>query len=310
MSIIDNVIKTPGRIRWGFETPIDSAYRLILIFWEVIRHPYYIFSKKTSSPTIHARHKFIFRKYMKYFDGKIFNFNGIKLPDFRADKDICYSFYQVYEDCFFVYLNYKDDYSSNMMNKMDKYMLEGPYCYNDHKSADITIKKGDVVIDVGAWIGDFSAYASAKGAKVYAFEPDPTNLKWLKKTVKLNKNIIPIPLGLGNKEEKIGFISRSGGSRVDKYSNKNKINITTLDNFAKKSKLDKIDFIKADIEGFERNMLMGASKVLKKYEPKLSICTYHLPDDPKVLARIIKKANPKYKIIQMRHKLYAYVPKQ
>ena len=35
------------------------------------------------------------------------------------------------------------------------------------------IKQEDVVFDVGAWIGDFSALAAAQGAIVYAFEPTP-----------------------------------------------------------------------------------------------------------------------------------------
>ncbi|GHT02290.1 hypothetical protein AGMMS50276_32120 [Synergistales bacterium] len=39
------------------------------------------------------------------------------------------------------------------------------------------------------------------------------------------------------------------------------------------------------------------------------ICTYHLPDDPEVLADIIKEANPAYNIVQKKMKLYASVPK-
>lgn len=70
----------------------------------------------------------------------------------------------------------------------------------------------------------------------------------------------------------------------------------------------RIDFIKADIEGAERNMLMGATKVLKEFSPKLAICTYHLADDAEVLRKIILKTNPKYVINNTSHKLFAYVP--
>jgi hypothetical protein len=51
--------------------------------------------------------------------------------------------------------------------------------------------------------------------------------------------------------------------------------------------------------------LLGAKEILKKFAPKLAICTYHLPDAPQVLESIIKEANPDYKVVHLRHKLFA-----
>ena len=61
------------------------------------------------------------------------------------------------------------------------------------------------------------------------------------------------------------------------------VNVTTIDEFVKSNNIEKVDFIKADIEGAERDMLRGATEVLKKFAPKLAICIYHLPDDKEVL---------------------------
>jgi hypothetical protein len=71
--------------------------------------------------------------------------------------------------------------------------------------------------------------------------------------------------------------------------------------------LEKIDFIKADIEGAERDMIKGAYNVLNEFAPKLALCTYHLPDDPVVMERLIKDANPKYKVVHIHKKLFACV---
>jgi hypothetical protein len=54
-------------------------------------------------------------------------------------------------------------------------------------------------------------------------------------------------------------------------------------------------------------MLKGARNVLKEFAPKLAICRYHLPDDPKTLKEIILDANPEYRIVQRKCKLYASI---
>ena len=189
--------------------------------------------------------------------------------------------------------------------------IEGPYLYKD-----IQIKKDDIVIDAGANFGLFSALASSLGAIVYAFEPVKiTREKYLKETAKLNENINIISLALSNT---IGNIFIKGGSSVTAsiVENLNKkegdlinemVSTITLDDWVKQNNISKIDFIKADIEGAERLMLEGAQWVLKNYAPKLAICTYHLPDDKKVLTDLILKANPNYKIIYKWKKLYAWV---
>ena len=56
----------------------------------------------------------------------------------------------------------------------------------------------------------------------------------------------------------------------------------------------------------ERDALMGARNVIFKFKPKLSVCTYHLPDDPIVLPKIIKKIRNDYTIEMKKGKLYAY----
>lgn len=247
----------------------------------------------------------------KYFKGTFWNFNGVLLPDYKPEP-IGWLIWSIYMDTLFTYCVHGDNYSHTLIDKLDPFLPEGTYGYSNDE-IDVTIKAGDIVIDAGAWIGDFSAYAVKKGASVYAFEPCAETCGYLRKTRELNGNIVVQQKGLGAKNE-IRYITNdtnnSGSNRITNKKKSNEvIEIITLDTFVKENRIDKINFIKADIEGFERFLIKGAKNVLKKHSPKLAICTYHLNDDPTVISELIKEANPDYKIVHKRKKLYAAVPK-
>jgi FkbM family methyltransferase len=191
---------------------------------------------------------------------------------------------------------------------------EGPY-ENDY----IHLLKDDIVIDAGANLGLFSLLCAQKEAKkVYAFEPQKAVVKLLEKNILLNNytDIIDVvPLGLSNKHNfcqlSLSDNCHATGSIILKRNEVNdteEILCVTLDNWAKENNISKIDFIKADIEGSERYMLLGATEILSKFSPRLAVCTYHLPDDAKILENIILYANPHYRIFHTSHKLFAYVP--
>jgi FkbM family methyltransferase len=260
------------------------------------------------------------RRWFKKGEISYFDFKGIKLPDVSEMQNGLQSLKFIYEDVLMFPVFFHDNYDKEVVERMDKLMSEGPYGYTDSEhSFDVSVKKGDIVIDVGAWIGDFTAYAFQKGATVYAFEPSSENFQYLEKTKELNMsdtcekrkgNIVLVKRGLGAiaSEAEI-FNYGSGCSIVNDYKTgvNEKVIITTLDAFIDENNIERIDFIKADIEGAERDMLRGATKVLKNCAPKLAICTYHLPDDPKVLEEIILQANPAYKVVHLAHKLFAAV---
>jgi FkbM family methyltransferase len=222
---------------------------------------------------------------------------------------------RTFEDIFEAYMNHNDCYDEAKMVSYYDLLPEGTYCFCNDK-IDITVKTGDIVVDAGSWIGEFAAYASVKGAITYAFEPSKAMYNYLLKTAKLNPNIYPAQKGLGA-EKFIATLSedeiaRAGSAIVIERSSffpeQNSVEMTTIDAFVEENNLKRVDFIKADIEGYERYMLEGAKETLKKFAPKLAICTYHRKDDPQVLAKIIQEANPAYYILQKRKKLYAAIP--
>jgi hypothetical protein len=68
-------------------------------------------------------------------------------------------FLYIFERTFFAYAFLDDNYEKKAAQILDKYFAESFRCYKDGEF-DGTVKPGDVVFDIGAWIGDFAAYAA------------------------------------------------------------------------------------------------------------------------------------------------------
>ena len=147
---------------------------------------------------------------------------------------------------------------------------EGPYEYGN-----VCLKKGDVVFDCGANRGLFSAVASRYGCQVYAFEAIPNIIdNYLSKTASMNRNIRTFNFAVWDKMESLDFsfvIDHIGASRCNQLFDDTNVSkermqlivpAITLDSFVEQNGVERIDFVKADIEGAERNMLRGAKKIL------------------------------------------------
>ena len=136
------------------------------------------------------------------------------------------------------------------------------------------VKNDAVVFDIGAFKGDTAYFFSKKcsnKARIYAFEPDENNYKILlkiKDKYKLN-NVIASNILFSNSETEINFLS------MDLNRPAVKMKSTTIDKFVEENNIEKIDYIKMDVEGAERNILEGAIKTIKKFKPSLAIAIYH-----------------------------------
>lgn len=251
----------------------------------------------------------------KYFSNQFLECAGRKwsLPR-REDVD---TFLWEYPDLIMPYMVEHYQYEE-LKNLFD----EGPYELNER----VSVKSGDVVIDCGANLGLFCSAVADKAGEIYAFEPSQKLChQYLEPLQKVYSNIHIINRGLAEKtgeREFIFFPQSSGSSKMNVLKNgtmsaeeyqwdyeKQNISCISMDDFVEQYHLQRVDFVKADIEGAERELLMGAKETLKQFAPVISICTYHLPDDKEVLERLILEANPKYQIHHAYKKLYAYVEK-
>ncbi|OGE45041.1 hypothetical protein A3B39_05450 [Candidatus Daviesbacteria bacterium RIFCSPLOWO2_01_FULL_37_10] len=71
------------------------------------------------------------------------------------------------------------------------------------------------------------------------------------------------------------------------------VDIKTIDQLFFEKNI-KITYLKADLEGYEMQMLKGASKTIKKFKPKIAITTYHKKNDHIYICNFLKKLNPSY----------------
>lgn len=171
---------------------------------------------------------------------------------------------------------------------------------------------GDVIIDVGSLYGEtaiwFADKAGSEG-KVYTFEPSIKNCAILRKNLRKNRleNIITIvETGLWDQNTTI-FINQDGpGTVCNEKEGPEKLEVITLDSFFETHDLNRLDFVKMDIEGAEFKALQGAARTIARFKPKLAICVYHLPDDIINLPLYIKSLVPEYKIY-LSHKIQDWV---
>ncbi len=72
--------------------------------------------------------------------------------------------------------------------------------------------------------------------------------------------------------------------------------LTTIDELMVDLNLDRVDFIKMDIEGAKQNALKGATHTLAKYSPRLAVASYHLESDQLNIPTIVTAANDAYQM--------------
>jgi len=160
-----------------------------------------------------------------------------------------------------MYLNPKDD-SLGLFTK-GSYELPVVDILEKH------IKKGDVVLDIGANIGYHTlimARLVGRTGKVFAFEPDPINAEYLLKNAKLNgyQNIAIIQKGVSNKTGQ-GRLYQGNSSSLHTIWDQGKmrykeIEIITIDDYLAGQKAD---FAKIDVEGAEALAVEGMKGTVK-----------------------------------------------
>ena len=141
------------------------------------------------------------------------------------------------------------------------------------------IPEHGVVLDIGANIGNHSVYWSkySKADVIHGFEPVPQTFSILERNIALNGlegKVSCHNFGLG-KESSRGSIAQFdegniGGTKIAADS-EGTLTIRSLDEWAGTQNLDRVDFVKIDVEGFEIFVIEGGLETLKRFQPDIFI---------------------------------------
>ena len=157
-------------------------------------------------------------------------------------------------------------------------------------------------IDCGAYTGDTVEELCQQVKCInYAisFEPDTNNLNYLEKTLHklkhtyIESNFFSFPVGVYSSNKILSFTNHTVGasSAICEQQSTTHVPVVSLDSVILNSNPN---FIKMDIEGAEKEAIIGAKKVIRRYKPNLAICLYHKPEDLWELPLLIHEIEPTY----------------
>ncbi|MBK9170960.1 MAG: FkbM family methyltransferase [Bryobacterales bacterium] len=167
------------------------------------------------------------------------------------------------------------------------------------------VRSGDIVLDCGANIGAFTWEALRAGAaKVVAIEPSERNIECLRRSFRAEIDagrVVVYPKGVWRETTELVFHEYDNSAldsfvmeeRKEDRGNKVReirVPVTTIDTIRAELGLDRVDFIKMDIEGAERHALAGAAETLSRDRPRLAIAAENLDDDQRVIGPAVMSA--------------------
>jgi len=130
--------------------------------------------------------------------------------------------------------------------------------------------------DIGANVGHHALFMSQRVRQVVAFEPSRYAYERFNENIRLNQlsNVRIFPIALGDRDEAgqlgSGFDGNSGSRSLKWTLDQDKMETVVVrrgDDFFSQEDLPKIDLLKLDVEGYEKDVLIGLHQTLLRDRP-------------------------------------------
>ena len=166
------------------------------------------------------------------------------------------------------------------------------------------------LIDGGAFTGDTIEFLVDKCGRldaVAAFEPDAANFRSLRETVTRRAgslgDVSLWPCGTSDSTRLASFRSGQGAGSTVADDGDVHIQLVALDEVLPTFEPT---YIKLDIEGAELATLKGAAEMIRRHQPSLAVCVYHVPDHLWEIPLYMGELAPTHRIALRYHTFQAF----
>ncbi len=162
------------------------------------------------------------------------------------------------------------------------------HCYDIDQTS---VNYKDVVVDCGASEGAFALKNYEKAKFIYLIEPLGTFIDSLKRTFAKASKVEVINCAITDGRSNEVFINNNSIFSSSSRNAAEKVRACSVDNlFFEKG----VNYIKADVEGAEFDLLKGAVKTIARYRPKIAIAVYHDNNDWQAMLNFVRGICPQY----------------
>lgn len=161
-------------------------------------------------------------------------------------------------------------------------------------------------LDLGAYNGDtIDEFLQISGGydSITAFEPDDHNFRKLREHTVSLSNITLLPFASWNEETTLIFSGKGGRNCAMKpelpgqYKHLHEVKAIPVDSLS-----EDFSYVKMDVEGAEKETLLGMKALINRCHPKMLISAYHKPDDFITLPLLLEGLCPGYKMYLRRNR--------
>jgi FkbM family methyltransferase len=151
------------------------------------------------------------------------------------------------------------------------------YGFDAPKAALAFVPRGGVAIDIGANLGEWSvplAEALGESGRLFCCEPNPPIAAALAMTLRINNfaaaRVLTVGISAGDGSGRLIVDAKdTGQSRIGSGSEGIAVALRSVDSLVAEHRLDRLDFLKIDVEGHERQVFAGAGATLRRFRPAI-----------------------------------------
>ncbi len=183
----------------------------------------------------------------------------------------------------------------NLMQVISEGFLE--YHWHHYEIPQTRVRAGDVVADCGSAEGFFAFRHADACGHIHCIEPLPVFAAGLRETFGGRRNVTVVQAALSSEPGTVYLSPSSIASSCHASPGADgdiAVEAVTLDSLFAERSLP-IDYLKADLEGFEEMMIRGGLETIRMSRPRIAVTTYHEGQDPGRIIDLVRGAVPEYR---------------